>query len=64
MFGAPAVMAAEIDSEAENQDYFAVRVATHAPVAAIVRLNDFWHRKLLQVAGESAHQFRLALEIT
>jgi uncharacterized coiled-coil protein SlyX len=55
----------DIDSDPEtNQNCFVVHVATAAEVADIVRLNNEWHRRLIEVAGSAANSFRLSLEIT
>lgn len=64
LFGNPVNITAESDPEPEIDDYFAVRVATCLEVPEIVRLNDVWHHKLLETAGESSIQYRLALEIS
>src|SRR5688572_27762157 len=62
LFGSPADIRAESDCETDDR-YFTVYVTTSAEPAEIVRLNDAWHRRLLQTAGDVANFYRLALDV-
>jgi hypothetical protein len=62
LFSGPVEILTELDPETD-ESYFAVYVATEHEVGEIVRLNDAWHRRLLQTAGKAAGLYRLALNI-
>ena len=63
LFKNPASITVEADPEIPGLESLVVRVAAAGSVAEIVELHSTWHRKVLEIAGDSAHQYRLALEV-
>lgn len=63
LFRTRASMTLEADPELPDTNYLVVHVKTNAEVAEIVRLNTAWHRRLLEVAGDSAIRYHLFLDV-
>lgn len=62
IFRAPASLCSAVDLE-YDEAYFAVRVTAAGSVEDILRMNNLWHREIVQHAGDFALKLRLALSI-
>lgn len=62
LFEGAVIVRQESDPDFQS-DYFVVSVAACGDVDQLIALNDQWHRRIRDVVGEAADQFRLSIDV-
>jgi hypothetical protein len=62
LFGGAPAISAGADPE-YDEIFFVVEARASGTTEEVLRLNDQWHREIVQQAGDQALKFRLALNV-